>query len=68
MLHKINLQDKRLSELEAVALSKMLQKREDYVRQGRGREAHGLGTGAWILWTTLTEGRTLYETGFGELT
>ena len=68
MLSKINLQDKRLSELEAASLSKMLQKREDYVRQGRGREAHGAGTMCWIMWTTLTEGRTYYETGYGELT
>ena len=67
MLSQINLQDKRLTELEAVSLSKMLQKREDYVHQGRGREAHGAGTMIWLMWVTLTEGRTYYETGYGEL-
>lgn len=66
MLSQINLQDKRLTELEAIALAKMLEKREDYVHQGRGREAHGAGTAIWILWTTLVEGRQ-YLTGFGEL-
>ena len=66
MLGQINLHDKRLTELEASALSKMLTKREQYVNQGRGREAHGAGTAIWILWTTLTEGRT-YITGYGEL-
>jgi hypothetical protein len=66
MLHMINLQDKRLTELEAIALSKMLAKREQYVAQGRGREAHGAGTAIWILWSTLTEGRQ-FLTGFGDL-
>jgi len=67
MLSHINLQDKRLTELEAVALSKMLQKREQYVHQGRGREAHGSGSAIWILWETLTDGRK-YLTGFGDFT
>ena len=66
MLSQINLQDKRLTELEAVALAKMMAKREQYVHQGRGREAHGAGTAIWILWATLTEGRQ-YLTGFGGL-
>lgn len=66
MLSQINILDKRLTELEAIALSKMLQKREQYIREGRGREAHGAGSAIWILWATLTEGRQ-YMTGFGEL-
>jgi len=67
VLSHINLQDRRLTELEAVALAKMLAKREQYVNQGRGREAHGAGTAIWIMWEILTDGRK-YLTGFGELT
>lgn len=66
MLSQINLQDKRLTELEAVALAKMLSKREQYISQGRGREAHGCGTAIWIMWSTITEGRQ-FITGWGEL-
>ena len=66
MLSQINLQDKRLTELEAIALSKILAKREQYIHQGRGREAHGAGTAAWIVWSTLTEGRQ-FITGWGDL-
>ena len=65
-LAEIDLGDKRLTELEAISISKMLAKREQYVHEGRGREAHGLGTGIMILWLTLTEGRQ-YITGFGGL-
>ena len=66
MLSQINLLDKRLTELEAISLAKMLEKREQYVSQGRGREAHGAGSAIWIFWATLTEGRQ-YLTGFGGL-
>jgi hypothetical protein len=66
MLREINLQDKRLTELEAVALAKMLSKREQYVQQGRAREAHGAGTAIWILWSTLTGGRNIVTT-WGDL-
>jgi len=66
MLRQINLQDERLTTLEAVSLAKMLSKREQYVRQGRAEEAHGLGTGIWILWITLTEGKK-YDTGWDKL-
>ena len=65
-LEEIDLQDPRITELEAVALAKMLTKREVYVQQGRAREAHGLGTGIVLLWRTLTEGRQ-YITAWGEL-
>jgi hypothetical protein len=63
MLREIDIRDERLTEAEAVALVKMLQKRELYVQQGRVKEAHGLGTGIWILWRTLiheSEGTTGY--------
>ena len=66
MLKQINLQDERLTELEAVALSKMITKREQYVDQGRAREAHGAGMAIWILWSTLLDGRQ-YVTNWGEL-
>ena len=65
-LDEVNLQDKRLTELEAIALSKMLQKREQYVHQGRGREAHGIGTGIVIFWRTITDGRD-FITNWGQL-
>jgi len=66
VLAQIDVQDKRLNELEAVALTKILRKREQYVRQGRTGEAHGAGTAAWILWLELTQGRQ-YATNWGEL-
>jgi hypothetical protein len=45
-------------------LQQMLEKREIYVAQGRNREAHGIGTGIWILWRTLIQesaGSTGYD-------
>lgn len=66
MLRQIDLQDERLSTLEAVALAKMIAKREQYVEQGRAAEAHGLGTGIWMLWLTLTDGKK-YDTGWSSL-
>jgi hypothetical protein len=67
MLHEVNPMDVRLTELEAIAMVKLLEKRESYVRQGRSREAHGLGTGIWLLWTTLTHQFNQDSTGFGGL-
>jgi len=66
MLRKINLQDPRLTELEAVALAKMIDKFEQYTKQHRTSAAHGCGTAIWILWSTLTEGRN-FATGWGAL-
>jgi hypothetical protein len=54
MLDEVNPLDVRLSSEEALALYRMIQKREQYVGQGRSREAHGLGTGIHIMWRTLT--------------
>ncbi|OXE35028.1 MAG: hypothetical protein CGW95_16390 [Phenylobacterium zucineum] len=65
-LAQINLQDERLSTLEAVALAKIMQKFEQYTRQGRAGDAHGAGTAALILWLTLTEGHR-YETGWSSI-
>ena len=66
MLHQVNPLDPDLSELEAFALRRMLDKREEYVDQGRADAAHGLGTGIWILWRTLKHQRQ-QPTGWGEL-
>jgi hypothetical protein len=66
MLKQIDLQDERLTELEAVALAKMLAKREQYVEQGRANAAHGAGAAIWIMWSTITDGRK-YITGWAEL-
>ena len=65
-LADIDLKDKRLTELEAIAIAKMLEKREQYIMQGRAREAHGLGTGILLFWATLVEGRQ-YITDWGGL-
>jgi len=66
VLSQINLQDERITELEAVAMAKILAKREQYVRQGRFEEAHGAGTAVWLLWLELTNGRK-YITNWGDL-
>jgi hypothetical protein len=66
MLSEVNPNDERLTELESVALTKMLEKRKQYVREGRARDAHGLGTGIWILWKTLTLEQP-DATGYGSL-
>ena len=65
MLSEVNPLDPDISNVEAIALMKMLQKREQYVEQGRAREAHGAGTMIWILWRTLKE-QPLMLTNFGE--
>ena len=66
VLAQIDLQDPRITELEAVGMAKILAKREQYVRQGRFEEAHGAGTAVWLLWLTLTEGRQ-YITNWGDI-
>ena len=66
VLAQINLRDHRLSELESIAMAKILTKREQYIRQGRAGEAHGAGTAVWILWLELTQGRQ-HITGWSEL-
>lgn len=53
MLGEVDLQDDRLTPELRLALYRMMQKREFYVEQGRAREAHGLGTGIYILWKTV---------------
>jgi len=66
VLNQIDLQDPRITELEAVAMAKILSKREQYIRQGRFEEAHGAGTAVWMLWLELTQGRK-YITGWGNI-
>ena len=66
VLAQIKLQDERITELEAVAMAKILAKREQYVRQGRHEEAHGAGTAVWMLWLELTQGRK-YITNWGDI-
>jgi hypothetical protein len=66
MLSEVNPHDERLTAAESLALVLMLEKRELYVAQGRSRDAHGLGTGIWILWKTLIH-EALPATGYGGL-
>jgi hypothetical protein len=66
MLSEVDPLDPRISEPDARALQLMLEKRENYVAQGRSREAHGLGTGIWILWRTLIQ-EAAGSTGYGGL-
>ena len=55
MLAEVDPYNETLLPEESIALIHMIAKREQYVAQGRAREAHGLGTGIWILWTSLTK-------------
>ena len=66
MLREVNPWHPGLTEQESFALSKMLEKREQYVEQGRADAAHGLGTGIWILWRSLINA-SQQSTGFGGL-
>lgn len=66
MLREVNPLFPGLTEQESFALSKMLEKREQYANQGRAKEAHGAGTMIWILWRALTDSPQ-QATGFGGL-
>jgi hypothetical protein len=66
MLSEVNPADPRISSADSLALIKMLEKREQYVGHGRNREAHGMGTGIWILWKTLIQ-ESPGNTGYGGL-
>jgi hypothetical protein len=67
-LEDIDVYDQELLPVEAQALVRMLEKREQYVNQGRAREAHGAGTMIWIMWTTLKNGVPPEdETSYGSL-
>jgi hypothetical protein len=52
-LRRVDVHDPELIPVEAIALQRMLDKREQYVSQGRTREAHGAGSMISILWDTL---------------
>ena len=54
MLRQIDLFEDSLLPVERSAIKKMMDKREQYVDQGRAREAHGAGTMIWILYKELT--------------
>lgn len=66
-LHVVDIHDPELIPLEAQALGLMLAKREQYVMQGRSREAHGAGTMILILWNTLKGGPHNDATNWGAL-
>ena len=53
MLGRVDPLDPELIPCEARALMEMLHKREQYVMQGRAREAHGAGTMIMIMWDCL---------------
>jgi hypothetical protein len=56
-----------LSTQESVALIAMLAKHRDYSCAGRSDDAHGLGTGIWILWRALLDFRDTIPTIWSEL-
>lgn len=66
-LHAIDLYDPELLPVERQALGLMLAKREQYVDQGRAREAHGAGTMIMIMWNTLKGGPHNDTTNWGQL-
>jgi hypothetical protein len=51
----------------AMAFERMLEKRSEYLIQGRHREAHGLGAGLLILWTVMNDYEATAETARGGL-
>jgi hypothetical protein len=46
----LDLTDHRLLQRVRLALEIMRQKRLEYISEGRGREAHGLGMAMMIVW------------------
>lgn len=66
MLKDVDPLDPEISNVEAIALFKMLEKREQYVTQGRAREAHGAGTMIYMLWKILKD-QPPALTGYGGL-
>ena len=66
-LHTVDIHDPELLPVERQALALMLDKREQYVDQGRAREAHGAGTMIMILWNTLKGGPHNDITNWGQL-
>jgi hypothetical protein len=53
-LRRIDIYAPHITDQEATAFTLMFEKREQYVDQGRNREAHGAGTMINILWKTLS--------------
>jgi len=56
-----------LSKLESLMLRRLLEKRGQYLSQGRQREAHGLGQGIHIVWHTIHEFPEQVPTDWGGL-
>jgi hypothetical protein len=52
---------------ESIALAAMLAKHKEYAYAGRADDAHGLGTGIWILWRSLLDFRDTVPTNWSEL-
>ena len=64
--------DSDLTPREAIALQQMVANREQYVYQGRTREAHGMGTAILIFWRVIhrfpDDGfSNTIPTGYGDL-
>lgn len=50
MIHNIDVTSPDLTNVESMMITAMLEKREEYIRQGRKKEAHGAGTIIWMYW------------------
>jgi hypothetical protein len=64
MLSNVNVQDRRLTDVDAVVLTRLMQKRDEYITQGRSKEAHGVARSIRIHWEVCTDARR-YSTGWG---
>lgn len=49
---QIDFNDPRITPAIELQIRRMLEKRDQYLYQGRDHEARGLGTGIWIVWQT----------------
>jgi hypothetical protein len=56
-----------LTTRESIALIAMLAKHKDYSYAGRVDDAHGLGTGIWILWRSLLDFQDTVPTNWSNL-
>lgn len=66
-LARVDTSDPDLTPAEVKALTRMLAKREQYVHDGRVRDAHGAGTMIMILWQELKRESSIDPTDFGGL-
>jgi hypothetical protein len=64
----VDLLDPRLPPVVVVALTRMMSKQDDLMRQGRGREALAFGSAMRMLWhTAISPSNPPPQTNFGEL-